>query len=124
MIETTWKKRAAAPVGEVLAALLLVQPLLDVFSYFMGLADATWITTALRTFLLVAVCVYGFALTENRRVYYGMAGVVGGFWVLHALNCLRLGYQVPVGDSAEYVKFVHFPLWALAFFTFYRDNEM
>ena len=123
MIETTWKKRAAAPVGEVLAALLLVQPLLDVFSYFMGLADATWITTALRTFLLVAVCVYGFALTENRRVYYGMAGVVGGFWVLHALNCLRLGYQDPVGDAAEYLKLVQFPLWALSFITFFRQKE-
>lgn len=123
MIETTWKKRAAAPVGEVLAALLLVQPLLDVFSYFMGLADATWITTALRTFLLVAVCVYGFALTESRRVYYGMAGVVGGFWVLHALNCLRLGYQDPVGDAAEYLKLVQFPLWALSFITFFRQKE-
>ena len=123
MIETTWKKRAAAPVGEVLAALLLVQPLLDVFSYFIGLADATWITTALRTFLLVAVCVYGFALTENRRVYYGMAGIVGGFWVLHALNCLRLGYQDPVGDAAEYLKLVQFPLWALSFITFFRQKE-
>ena len=36
MIETSWKAKAAAPVGEIMAALLAVQPLLDVLSYFMG----------------------------------------------------------------------------------------
>ena len=56
MIESSWKTRASAPVGEVIAALLAVQPLLDVLSYFMGQAEATWVTTALRTVLLCAVC--------------------------------------------------------------------
>ena len=106
MIESSWKTRASAPVGEVMAALLAVQPLLDVLSYFMGQAEATWVTTALRTVLLFAVCLYGFAITENRRAYYLAYGVVGGFWVLHMLSCLRLGYQDPVGDAAEYLKLV------------------
>ena len=89
MIESSWKTRASAPVEEVMAALLAVQPLLDVLSYFMGQAEATWVTTALRTVLLFAVGVYGFSVTENRRAYYVMYGVVGGFWVLHMLSCLR-----------------------------------
>ena len=110
MIESSWKTRASAPVGEVMAALLAVQPLLDVLSYFMGQAEATWVTTALRTVLLFAVCLYGFAITENRRAYYLAYGVVGGFWVLHMLNSLRLGYQDPVGDAAEFLKLVQFPL--------------
>ena len=42
MIETSWKAKAAAPVGEIMAALLAVQPLLDVLSYFMGQVGATW----------------------------------------------------------------------------------
>ena len=33
MIESSWKTRASAPVGEVMAALLAVQPLLDVLSF-------------------------------------------------------------------------------------------
>ena len=69
MIETSWKAKAAAPVGEIMAALLAVQPLLDVLSYFMGQVGATWLTTSLRTVLLVAVCLYGFAITENRKAY-------------------------------------------------------
>ena len=72
------QKKLSFPVGEVMAALLVAQPLLDVLSYFMGQADATWLTTALRTVLLFAVGVYGFSITENRRAYYAMYGVVGG----------------------------------------------
>ena len=123
MIESSWKTRASAPVGEVMAALLAVQPLLDVLSYFMGQAEATWVTTALRTVLLFAVCLYGFAITENRRAYYLAYGVVGGFWVLHMLNSLRLGYQDPVGDAAEFLKLVQFPLWTLSFVTFFRQRR-
>ena len=104
MIESSWKTRASAPVGEVMAALLAVQPLLDVLSYFMGQADANWLTTGLRTALLAVVCLYGFAITENRRAYYLAYGVVGGFWVLHMLNSLRLGYQDPVGDMGKGVE--------------------
>lgn len=117
------QKKLSFPVGEVMAALLVAQPLLDVLSYFMGQADATWLTTALRTVLLFAVGVYGFSITENRRAYYAMYGVVGGFWVLHMLSCLRLGYQDPVGDAAEYLKLVQFPLWTLSFVTFFRRRR-
>ena len=117
------QKKLSFPVGEVMAALLVAQPLLDVLSYFMGQADATWLTTALRTVLLFAVGVYGFSITENRRAYYVMYGVVGGFWVLHMLSCLRLGYQDPVGDAAEYLKLVQFPLWTLSFVTFFRQRR-
>ena len=112
MIETSWKAKAAAPVGEIMAALLAVQPLLDVLSYFMGQVGATWVTTSLRTALLAAVCLYGFAITENRKAYYMMYGVVGGFWVLHMANCLRLGYQDPVGDAA--VSYTHLTLPTIA----------
>ena len=47
----------------------------------------------------------------------------GGFWVLHMLSCLRLGYQDPVGDAAEYLKLVQFPLWTLSFVTFFRQRR-
>lgn len=123
MIQTSWKERLTSPVGEVMAALLVVQPLLDVLSYFMGQVDATWLTTTLRTVLLIAVCLYGFAITENRRAYYVMYGVVVGFWLLHIGNSLRLGYQDPVGDAAEYLKLVQFPLWTLSFVTFFRQRK-
>lgn len=123
MIQATWKLKAAVPVGEVMAALLAVQPLLDVLSYFMGQAEATWLTTTLRTILLFAVWFYGCAIAEDRRPYYVMAGIIGGFWLIHCLNCLRLGYRDPIGDAAEYCKLVQLPLWTLAFTTFFRQRK-
>ena len=123
MIQSSLKQRLAFPVGEVMAALLVIQPLLDVLSYFMGQADANWLTTGLRTALLAVVCLYGFAITDNRRAYYGMYGVVAGFWALHMFNSLRLGYQDPVGDAAEYLKLAQFPLWTLSFVTFFRQRR-
>ena len=39
------------------------------------------------------------------------------------LNCFRTGYLQPVGDAAEYLKLVQFPLWTLSFVTFFREKE-
>ena len=105
-----------------MAALLLVQPLLDVLSYFMQNLGMTALTTALRTVLLFAVSLYGFAISDRKRLYGLLWGVAGGFWLLHMLNCFRLGYQDPVGDAAEYLKLVQFPLWTAVFLTFFRQR--
>lgn len=108
--------------GEFMAALLMLQPLLDVLSYFMQQGGSTAVTTALRTVLLFTVCAYGLVIAENRRPYYILYGVVAGFWLAHGLNCLRLGYIDPVGDAAEYLKLVQFPLWTLVFITLCRQR--
>ena len=102
MIQTSLRDRLSFSVGEVMTALLVVQPLLDVLSYFMGLAGGTVFTTTLRMLLLLVVCLYGFIITDNRRAYYVMYGVVGGFWLLHMLNSFRLWLSRPGGDAAEY----------------------
>lgn len=106
--------------GEFMAALLFIQPLLDVLSFFMQNLGATSLTTALRTVLLFTVCLYGFVVSDKKRLYAVLYGIIGGFWLLHALNCLRLGYRDPLGDAAEYLKLVQFPLWTAAFITLFR----
>lgn len=114
------KNSLSLRAGECMAALLFIQPLLDVLSFFMQNLGATSLTTALRTVLLFAVSLYGFTVSDKKRLYAVLYGVVGGFWLLHALNCLRLGYQDPLGDAAEYLKLVQFPLWTAAFITLFR----
>lgn len=117
------KDKFTASSGEVMAALLLIQPLLDVLSYFMREHGDTAVTTVLRTVLLFVVCAYGFVIAENRRPYYVLYGVIGGFWLAHALNCLRAGYLDPVADAAEYLKLVQFPLWTLVFVSIFRSGQ-
>lgn len=108
-----------------MAALLLLQPLLDVLSYFMIKLEATFFTTALRTVLLFTVNFYAFAVSGKKKWHLALYGILGGFWLLHMLNCFRIGYQDPMGDAAEYLKLVQFPLWTLAFLTlFHRKAEL
>lgn len=119
----TMEKKLVAWSGAFMASLMLAQPLLDVVSYFMAGVGHTGLTTALRCLLLVVVGAYGFAISEHKPVYMGVYGVLAAFWLLHALNCLRQGYADPVGDLAEYLKLIQFPLWTLSFVTFFRRRE-
>lgn len=119
----TLKPKFRSAAGEFLAALLLIQPLLDVLSYFMQDLNATQLTTALRTVLLFAVSLYGFAAAEHKKPYFILYGAAVGFWLLHMLNAARLGYADPLADAAEYLKLVQFPLWTLSFITLLRARK-
>lgn len=107
----------------LLTVLLLMQPMLDVLSYFMGQMGSTTVTTVLRTVLLFAVSFCGFAYSERKKVYALFWGVIGGFWLLHMASCLRGGYVQPMADAAEYLKLVQFPLWTLSFITLFQKLE-
>lgn len=115
------KEKISTYTPQILAALLFIQPLLDVLSYFMRSLEATAVTTTIRTVLLFAVGAYGFLLSEKKRAYFVFLGIAGGFWLAHMLNCLRLGYANPVADTGEYLKLIQLPLWTLCFTTFFRQ---
>lgn len=115
--------RISVRSGEILAAVLLIQPLLDVLSYFMQDFGSTTVTTALRMLLLAAVSALGFGLSQRKKIYLVCYGVLAVYWAAHMLNCLRLGYADPVGDAAEYLKLVQFPLWTLTFITLLQNQE-
>ncbi len=117
------RKKLTGVGGGFLFAVMALQPPLDVLSYFMNEYGSTLITTALRAVLLFAVFVYGFIVETERRRYLIFGGVIAGFWLLHALNCFRLGYQDPMGDLGEYLKLVQFPLWTLAFTTLLQSCD-
>lgn len=123
MIELSFKNKLIYHVEEFMAALLLVQPILDVLSFCFRDSGATVITTALRFVMLAAVSLYGFAITDRREIYYAAYGVIGAFWLLHMLNCLRVGYAHPIADAAEYLKLVQLPMWMLSFVTFFRIRD-
>jgi O-antigen ligase len=42
--------------------------------------------------------------TDKKKLLIGALGLGGLFWVLHAVNCFRLGYQDPIGDFANYIR--------------------
>ena len=122
-MENQLRSRLGLRSGEALAAILLIQPPLDVLSYFMQHYGSTTVTTALRMAMLAAVSLLGFALSQRRRAYIVLYASIGGFWLLHALNCFRTGYADPLGDIAEYFKLIQFPLWTFSFITLLESRE-
>lgn len=117
------KTRYSEFAGDVMAVVLLVQPLLDVLSYFMQGVGATAFTTTLRLLLLLAVTAYGFMISDRPQWYGAGCALVGGFWLLHMLNSIRCGYAHPLGDFAEYLKLVQFPLWTMAFYEMMKNRD-
>ncbi len=100
--------------------LIIIQPLMDVLSYFMVEAGSTAITTILRTAMFAVIALYAFLIANKRTPYYIMAGVLGGFWLLHMVACFSQGYQSIFSDLANYVRFIQIPVLALCFCTFFK----
>lgn len=123
MAETSLKSKLTLHTGEFMTALLIIQPLLDVLSYFAQGGSGNVFTTALRMVMLATVCLYALVITDRRQLYLALYGGVAAFWFLHVLNCIRVGYQDPVGDAAMYLRLVQFPLWTAAFYTFFKKRE-
>lgn len=117
------KDRLCGYVKEFMLALLLIQPLLDVASYFMLNYGSTTFTTGLRFVLLFTVSLYGFGISEQKKKYGILYCVITIFWIIHMLNCMRYGYQNPMGDFAEFLKLIQMPLWTASFITFFHHSK-
>lgn len=106
-----------------LLVLVVVQPLLDVLSYFMAEYSLTAITTLLRMVMFAVIFVYGFWISDNKKVYYIFALIAGGYWALHMANCFRIGYVSPFNDTANFIRIIQLPALTLAFITFNKKTD-
>lgn len=104
--------------------LCLIQPLMDVSSYWTGFAGVNnIITLVLRLCVLVAVVAAGFYLSHRKWVYYVTVGVLLLLTVGHCVVCAYYGYQDLLGDVTNLIRIYHMPLITLAFVTFIRHDE-
>ncbi len=102
--------------------LLVIQPVMDVISYFLSKTGDNTVSTLLRVAMLAAVALLGFAVTERRRAYYCVYGIMAGYWLLHVLNCYRVGYLSVVQDTANYLRILTFPVFLLSFLSFFQKS--
>ena len=109
------------PLQLLILALIVVQPLLDVMSYWLNVGGAeNTLTLSLRLGLLLLTVVLGFFLAEKRRAYYIMAAVLLLLTLGHVLACKQYGYADPVRDLTNLVRIYLLPLTALSFCTLLR----
>lgn len=103
--------------------LIIIQPLLDVLSYFLVEAGNTTVTTLLRMAMFAVIVLYAFLMADNRKSFYIMAGVLAGYWVLHVAACFSEGYQSIFSDLANYIRFIQIPVLALCFSVFFKAKN-
>ena len=101
--------------------LCVLQPLLDVLSYWL---DATGVgnalTTLLRFAMLAVIVLLGFVLSERKRFYFAMAAILLALTAGHMAACFADGYNAMVDDLANMLRIYQLPLMTLAFITFIR----
>ena len=104
--------------------LFAAQPVMDILSFWLErLGMSTAISLLLRMLVLVVTALAGFILTDNRKVYWYLAGICGVFFVLHAIACMIPGYISPVSDLANYIRVVQIPLFTLCFISFLKAEQ-
>ena len=109
-------------ISGLVLALLVIQPAMDVLSYFLGELGSNVLSTALRFLMLALVAALGFFVSQKKRVYFLFYGAVALFWIAHALNCRRIGYQSFVADTANFLRILNFPIFTLSFITFFQQG--
>lgn len=111
-----------------LLCLFIMQPIMDVASYWLTeFGQSTTITLILRTFLFFATALIGFLVSKNKKLYFIFAAILLGFWIIHYINCVRIGYSAIVIDLNNYFRTIQAPVFVLAFlsiFRFYGTNDL
>ncbi len=109
------------PLYYVVLALIVVQPVLDVISYWLNYSSAgNTVTLILRLVLLMLTVLLGFTLSKRRRAYFITAAVLLLLTLGHVIACKQFGYAQPVQDLTNLVRIYLLPLTALSFRTLLR----
>lgn len=109
-----------------LLVLFIIQPVMDVLSYWLtecGVSNT--VSLLLRFFVLFGTGALGFVLSRHKKIYLMFGGIVLIFAVLHGWACMSAGYegwQNPVYDLTNYIRVVQIPLFTMCFITFLRET--
>ena len=116
-------------------ALILLQPVLDILSFWQDQAGAdNTLTLALRFGMLLVVALAGFCLSGRKRIYVALAFVLLGFGLCHAAAVIQVdlqtlpgereatGFWMLLSDFANYVRVAQIPVFTLCFITFLKRS--
>lgn len=115
-------------IDELLPTLLIVlfvlQPAMDILSYWMdrfGMSNT--LTLAIRFLVLVGFGLIGFLLSHRKRVYLIFAALCGVLIAGHVYACSLKGYLNPVSDLTNFVRVIQMPLFTFCFITCLKRNR-
>lgn len=107
----------------ILLLLFIVQPVMDVTSYWLdALGGSNSVSLLMRFGVLFVTAVLGFALSKRKRAYLLLGAVLLLFAVGHIWACMKNGYANPLYDLTNYIRVVQIPLFTFCFITFLRET--
>lgn len=117
------RKKMDEFVAIFVMTLIILQPLLDVLSYWLIKVDNTSFTTLLRILMLGVIVIYSFIITDNKKFYFIFYGIMAAYWLGHMINCFRIGYANPFSDMSLFIRVAQMPALTLSFVTFIKRNR-
>lgn len=109
---------------KILVVLFCLQPILDILSYWQ---DALSIPFSLsfmpRMIILALLFVGGYALSERKKYYWILAGVLAVFFAGHVYACYTNGYVSIVEDTSNFIRVLQLPVTTFAMITCLRCCE-
>lgn len=108
---------------QLMLLLFVVQPVMDVVSYWLTAAGAgNTVSLLLRFGVLAVVGLSGFLLSQRRRRYILLGAVLLLLAAGHMWACSTAGYNDPVSDLTNYIRVAQIPLFTLCFVTFLEES--
>lgn len=111
-------------LSEITLSLIVVQPVLDVISYwlaFFGMSNTP--TLILRLLLLAATFFFGFSVSSRKRTYFIFIIIAALIATGHVIASVVSGYSAPVSDLTNYVRVLLTPVTTLAVISFLRTEN-
>ena len=122
-------------IPQMLAGLILLQPVMDIVSFWQGaMGLENTLTLILRFAILAVVASIGFTLSDRKRVYVGLGIVLLLFEACHAAAILQVdamtlpsegevvGLSALLSDAANFVRVAQIPIFTLCFITFLKKT--
>ena len=106
-------------VSSLVFFFVILQPLLDIASYFSIVKGFPNISLAVRTLLLGSIAVLSIIAAQKKWHVWLFYGVIALFWAVHMLTCYQSGYRDPVSDLTYFIKIVQIPIYTFGFFLFF-----
>ena len=108
----------------IITVLIVLQPLLDIISFWTDrLSMGNTLTLALRFLVLAGFGLFGFLLSNRKRVYLAFFAVCLLLLAGHVYACTQRGYRSPFSDLTNFARVAQMPLFALCFITCLKQNR-
>lgn len=103
--------------------LLILQPIFDIIAFFQQDNVIGSLAGYSRLSVMCILPIVTLVITKHKKSFIAWMGLIGGYCLLHILNCFRIGYMSPVADIAYMARVIQMPVLAFCFMYLIQDDS-